>query len=133
MSVFVLIIFDDNFWEDNMNIILITGGAFQGKKGFAEKEFPAIPVLSDIHLLIRDGLLNGMTEEEAEADIFSKIEGIAESGQTVVISDDIGFGIVPIDPFERRYREVTGRIITDIAKKADQFFRVTAGIGERLK
>lgn len=116
-----------------MNIYLITGGAFQGKKEFAKKEFPAIPVLSDIHLLIRDGLLNGMTEEEAEADIFSKIEGIAESGQVVVISDDIGFGIVPTDPFERRWREVTGRIVTDIASKAYQFFRVTAGMGERLK
>lgn len=116
-----------------MNIILITGGAFQGKKEFAKKEFPQIPILSDVHFLIRDELSKGLDEIEIKKDIFSKIEKDAISGNIAVISDDIGFGIVPIDPFERKWREVTGRIITDIAKEAEQFFRVTAGIGERLK
>ena len=29
---------------------------------------------------------------------------------SVVISNEIGYGIVPMDKFERRYRELTGRI-----------------------
>ena len=50
-----------------------------------------------------------------------------------MISDDIGYGIVPIDPFERSWREVTGRIVSEIAKEAECFFRVMAGIEERIK
>ena len=116
-----------------MNIILITGGAFQGKKEFAKERFPDIPVLSDIHLLIREDLLNGMDESGIKKDIFSKIKEGAIDGRIVVISDDIGYGIVPIDPFERSWREVTGRIVSEIAKESECFFRVTAGIEERIK
>ena len=116
-----------------MNIYLITGGAFQGKEQFAKSEFPNIPVLPKLHLLIRERLSKGMNERETEDDIFFQIEEMARGGSIIVISDDIGYGIVPTDPFERRWREVTGRIVTDIASKAYQFFRVTAGMGERLK
>ena len=116
-----------------MNIILITGGAFQGKKEFAKKEFLGLPVLSDVHLLIKDSLSRGMEESEIEDMIFSQMEERAVDGRVVLISDDIGYGIVPLDPYERKWREVTGRIITDIAEKAERFFRVTAGIGERIK
>ena len=116
-----------------MNIILITGGAFQGKNEFAKNEFPQYPVLSDIHLLIREELSKDMEEADVEREIFSKMEEAALSGNIVAISDDIGYGIVPLDPFERKWREVTGRIVSDIAKEAACFFRVTSGIGERLK
>ena len=116
-----------------MNIILITGGAFQGKREFAKNEFPQYPVLSDIHLLIKEELSKDMEEADVEREIFSKLNEAAVEDNIVVISDDIGYGIVPLDPFERKWREVTGRIISDIAKEAASFFRVTAGIGERLK
>ena len=116
-----------------MNIILITGGAFQGKKEFAQKEFPQFPVLSDIHLLIREELSKDMEEAEVKKEIFSKLKEAAVEDNIIAVSDDIGYGIVPLDPFERKWREVTGRIVSDIAKEAACFFRVTAGIGERLK
>ena len=51
----------------------------------------------------------------------------------VISSDLIGSGIVPMDAFDRCWREVTGRVLTDIASRADEVYRVTCGIEQRLK
>ena len=51
----------------------------------------------------------------------------------ILISDEIGNGIVPIDAFERQYREKTGRILIEAAKKADKVVRVICGVRQILK
>jgi adenosyl cobinamide kinase/adenosyl cobinamide phosphate guanylyltransferase len=51
----------------------------------------------------------------------------------IIISDEIGNGIVPIDKFEREYRERTGRIQIELAKKATEVERVICGIGQKIK
>ena len=53
---------------------------------------------------------------------------------TIVIADEIGNGIVPLDAFEREYREQTGRAEILLAKKkADEVVRVICGIGQKIK
>ena len=47
--------------------------------------------------------------------------------------DEIGNGIVPLDAFEREYREQTGRAEILLAKKADEVVRVICGIGQKIK
>lgn len=51
----------------------------------------------------------------------------------IIISDEIGNGIVPMDAFEREYRERTGRILVELAKQAEEVERVICGIGQRIK
>ena len=51
----------------------------------------------------------------------------------VIISDEIGNGIVPVDPFEREYRERAGKILITIAERADEVERVICGIGQKIK
>ena len=50
-----------------------------------------------------------------------------------IISDEIGNGIVPMDAFEREYRERTGRILVDLANKAEEVERVICGLGQKIK
>ena len=50
-----------------------------------------------------------------------------------MISDEIGNGIVPMDAFEREYREQTGRILIELAKEAEEVIRVICGIGQKIK
>ena len=69
---------------------------------------------------------NRNPEEELEA--FLK-KGV----RFVIISDEIGNGIVPVDAFERDYRERTGRMLITLASQADEVVRVICGIGQRLK
>jgi adenosyl cobinamide kinase/adenosyl cobinamide phosphate guanylyltransferase len=51
----------------------------------------------------------------------------------IIISDEIGNGIVPIDKFEREYRERTGRMQIELARKATEVERVICGIGQKIK
>ena len=51
----------------------------------------------------------------------------------ILITDEIGYGIVPIDPFERGYREETGRICCLLAERSEEVWRVCCGIGTQLK
>ena len=69
---------------------------------------------------------NRNPEEELEA--FLK-KGV----RFVVISDEIGNGIVPVDAFERDYRERTGRMLITLASQADEVVRVICGIGQKIK
>ena len=38
----------------------------------------------------------------------------------ILVTDEIGYGIVPMDPFLREVRETTGRICTELAKDAKE-------------
>ena len=69
---------------------------------------------------------NRNPEEELEA--FLK-KGV----RFVIISDEIGNGIVPVDAFERDYRERTGRMLIMLASQADEVVRVICGIGQKIK
>jgi adenosyl cobinamide kinase/adenosyl cobinamide phosphate guanylyltransferase len=51
----------------------------------------------------------------------------------IIISDEIGNGIVPTDAFEREYRERTGRILVELASRADEVVRILCGIEQRIK
>ena len=51
----------------------------------------------------------------------------------ILVCDEIGNGIVPIDAFERTYREQTGKILIRLAQEADEVVRVLCGIGQRIK
>lgn len=78
-------------------------------------------------------------EQEKREDLFLNEcwERIRQVGQTcrklIVISDIAGNGIVPLDPKERIYREMLGRLQVRLAAQAGHVERVTAGLGQVLK
>ena len=51
----------------------------------------------------------------------------------IIISDEVGNGIVPLDKLERQYRECLGRILIEAAQRADRVERVICGLGQRIK
>lgn len=84
-------------------------------------------IVNNLQRFIRDCILdNGCPEEE----ILSFLE---KCGDCIVICDEIGNGIVPVNAFEREYRERVGRILIGIAAKADEVERVICGIAQRIK
>lgn len=50
-----------------------------------------------------------------------------------IVSDEIGYGLVPVDAFDRAYRETTGRICTELAAASEEVVRVVMGIGMQIK
>ena len=49
------------------------------------------------------------------------------------MTNELGYGVVPVDAFDRLWREKTGRICTELAGKAEEVHRVVCGIGMVIK
>lgn len=109
-------------------MIFIIGGAYQGKTDFAKKNFgEEYQLINQYHLRVKEQLREGK-DPLAEAEKLLK-----ETENCIIISDEIGYGLVPIDPFERLYREISGRVNCYLASQAEQVIRVVSGIGSRIK
>ena len=51
----------------------------------------------------------------------------------VVISDEIGNGIIPLQKEDRLYRDEVGRLLCELAKMSDNVERVICGIVQKIK
>ncbi len=131
-----------------MGIKLVIGGKAQGKLAFAETMLPGAEIIDGsawrqyagtdasqvivnrLHLIIRAELTEGRTPEEILRELLRFAD---ERGACLFICDEIGNGIVPMDVFERTWREQTGRILCGIAARADAVWRVYCGIPQQIK
>lgn len=86
-----------------------------------------IIVLNHFHQWVKKCLVEKTAPEEK---IWQFLE---QHPDCIIISDEIGNGIVPIDAFERAYRERTGRLLVELAGKAEEVVRVLCGIGQKIK
>lgn len=122
-------------------MIMITGGAFQGKTDYMKKRFS----LTDDE--IADGGSCGIAEL-AEARFISHYELavkrlISDNTDPLIFTEgldceaieinEIGCGIIPLDRNEREWREITGRAGCIIAEKADEVVRICCGIASIIK
>lgn len=124
-------------------MIMVIGGAYQGKLAFAQELYPDISWIegascTDEELRCAQGVhgFHHYIERKIKAgksvDTLAK-ELIEENPKLIIVTDEIGYGIVPIDQTEREYRETTGRICTELAKFSEIVYRVTCGIGQKIK
>ena len=51
----------------------------------------------------------------------------------MVVTNEIGCGLVPVDAEEREWREASGRVNCLLAERASRVIRVVCGIGLVLK
>ena len=58
---------------------------------------------------------------------------LADFEHTVIISDDISCGVVPVDKTERAWREANGRLLIKISDKSEHVTRVFCKIPVVLK
>ena len=108
-------------------MIMITGGCFQGKTEFAEKNFPNRELIVHFEKKILECI-----EKNEDTKVYTDTF-IREHPEAVVVMHEIGNGIVPADKTERIWREEAGRAGCIIAEKAEKVYRVLAGIGVRIK
>lgn len=90
-------------------------------------EGEGIPVFCHLHLWCRR-----MLQEGREPEVFLQ-EMLEKHPNMILISDEIGNGIVPMEAFEREYRERLGRMLIMLAEKAERVERILCGLGQRLK
>ena len=86
-----------------------------------------IVVINHFHQWVKSRMVSGGCPED---EIMSFLDC---NEDCIIICDEIGNGIVPIDPFEREYRERTGRILVQLAMRAEEVERIICGIGQKIK
>lgn len=122
-----------------MLLIMITGGAYQGKKNYAVNYYG----ISESDMINGkncdiDDLLNAkcvynfhyLTKKYSIEDIK---KALAENPDIIIIADIIGEGIIPLEKSERIWRENTGRLCCWVAEKSTAVIRVSCGIAQAIK
>lgn len=106
-------------------MVLVVGGANQGKYAFAKSLTE--DVVRDFHLQIRACMESGKDPWE----LLSRV--LAEHPDGAVTMAELGCGLIPVDAFDREYRETAGRISCELAAKAKAVYRLCCGIAVRIK
>ncbi|TVY07679.1 bifunctional adenosylcobinamide kinase/adenosylcobinamide-phosphate guanylyltransferase [Paenibacillus cremeus] len=89
-------------------------------------------------LWLSNWLLRMEHEVEAERKVEAKIEELVSAfvacrSQIVLVTNEVGYGLVPEYKLGRQFRDLSGRMNQRLAKVADQVFLVTSGIPVELK
>ena len=113
-------------------MVLILGGLGAGKKsylrslGFSDAQMSNdpdadAPVLVDLEAAVR----SDPAHAAALLPLLCK--------KKFVLCCEVGSGVIPLDPGERKWREATGRLCCALAKEAEAVVRIVAGIPTVLK
>ncbi len=126
-------------------MILIVGGAYQGKTEYAIEKYgldctdivdgemfdfentDEIKCISNYHIAVKHFIENGTDPIEISGKL------IENNPDIIIIMNEIGNGIVPIDKNERVWREQTGKTGCFLAERANEVIRVTCSCGVKIK
>ena len=126
-------------------MILIFGGAYQGKLAYALERFDLTE--NDVHIC--DNNNANMPENKKivyeidkwilalvknDIDIEKAMRQFINGNQnTIVICNDISCGVVPIDPVLRKWREAVGSSLAMLSRISDEVIRLFCAIPTRIK
>ncbi|MBQ7151980.1 MAG: bifunctional adenosylcobinamide kinase/adenosylcobinamide-phosphate guanylyltransferase [Synergistaceae bacterium] len=128
---------------------LILGGRYMGKRTRAEKIFgpfekiydleqidpEELPVLSDkkksLVMNLQAGVKKLLLKNLLPLKFFE--ERMEFLGACAITGDEISSGVIPVDKFERQWRDETGRVYQFFSSRADSVERVFAGLAIKLK
>lgn len=125
-------------------MILITGGAFEGKKEYAAKRFSfgeneitdgrtasAEEIMKAVCVVNYHDFVKRISPFENPEEFTASL--VRENPSAVVIMNEIGSGIIPLEKSERIWREQTGRCGCIIASAASEVIRLCCGIPSVIK
>ncbi|MCQ4574284.1 MAG: bifunctional adenosylcobinamide kinase/adenosylcobinamide-phosphate guanylyltransferase [Candidatus Brocadiales bacterium] len=96
-------------------------------------------ILIDCLTLYVSNLLLDDNEKEAKEKYITgaieKLCGVSKDtgADVIMVSNEVGLGIVPADPLSRKFRDIAGRVNQIVASHADRVYFIAAGIPQKLK
>lgn len=91
-----------------------------------------VPVLVDCLTLWLSNRMLADADVDAEIDHFEEVLD-RRAGTVVLVSNEVGFSIVPDNALARRFRDLQGRLNQRIATRADRVVLIVAGLPLILK
>lgn len=93
-----------------------------------------VVLIDCLGLLIYNLLEDNLDDKKIEIRIKKLINTILKlKATTILVSNEVGMGIVPINPSARRFRDLVGLSNQLVAKKADEVIFMQAGIPMSIK
>ena len=120
-------------------MILIIGGAYQGKLDFAKNRFglaqQEVYTCGDGQIDFSKRCIYKIEEFTLDhSDPIGFFKANREQWKdSVLICQDIFCGVVPMGSENRLWRQNTGRLCQYLAEEADQVIRIFCGLEQRLK
>ena len=91
----------------------------------------AVVLVDCLTLWLSNLLLAGADLDQAEADLCAAIGGFP--GHIILVSNEVGLGIVPDNALARRFGDAAGRLNQAVARVAGEVVLMTAGLPLTLK
>ena len=124
-------------------MILIIGGAYQGKLEYAKSQYQVtdseIFTCTNTEIDFSKRCIDHL-EEFTYACVRDGVDAIAffQAHQalwrdSILICEDISSGVVPMGADMREWRQVTGRLCQYLSGQADRVSRIFCGLEQRLK
>jgi adenosylcobinamide kinase/adenosylcobinamide-phosphate guanylyltransferase len=100
----------------------------------ALKDKYEVVLIDCLGLLVSNLLADDLTDDEIEKRIKKLVEAILKIDiTTIVVSNEVGSGIVPMNALARRFRDLLGLSNQMIAKEADEVIFMQVGIPVIIK
>lgn len=120
---------------------LIIGGAGQGKLSYALRIYQYTPadvadafsaartarIFARFHTAVRVALNAGEDPQRLTKEL------LQANPDVIILCDEVGCGVIPVQPEERIWRETVGRLCCGLAEQAESVERVFCGLSMRLK
>jgi len=92
-------------------------------------------VVIDCLTLFESNLLSdGLSDEAVEKEICNMLKALRSARcKSIIISNEVGLGVVPQNQLARRFRDLAGRLNQLVAKEADEVFFMASGIPITMK
>ncbi len=92
-----------------------------------------VVVLECLTMLCANELLAGGVAA-VEREVIALLEAMASrEGTAVVVTNEVGLGVVPADPDGRAFRDALGMANRQLAERAEEVVMVVSGVALRLK
>lgn len=114
-------------------MILVIGGLASGKREYVKTAFGFYD--DEMANAVLDGrpvVFNLQELVSQHLNSYNELIPILLS-KKVVICNEVGSGVVPVDKAERAAREATGRVCVALAEKAEKVIRICCGVPSVIK
>ncbi len=108
---------------DGGSMVLCETAKWCGARSTEKDSFACVRILNQLHLLVRRFVETGKTQE-----IIPLMDQLlADWPDLLIVCDEVGLGLIPVEETERLYREAVGRTLCHLARQARQMVRITGG------
>lgn len=124
---------------------LIIGGAYQGKLEYVQRTYPeetmrcadgmyadAAEIEAAQCIYHYEAWIRRLLEQDAEPVAYTEAL-LAMCGTKIIVMNEIGNGIIPLERAERRWREAVGKTGCYLAEQSECVERIVCGIAQRIK